>query len=165
MLIRGDITTIIGIHNSGKTIFAKYLASTIDKNYIYIDFIHTSYNDLDIIYNNNKDKECVILFDNFIELTTNMRRMSLFIENKKMTLLFVLNYVSHYFIKKSDIIYFAKNLNYIDVYYDSIKSYYNDKIEFENNMKNLRDYGFLSIDKDNKINHKEELIKIIEYQN
>lgn len=160
MLIRGDITTIIGTHNSGKTLFARYLASTIDKNYIYIDFIHTSYSDLDMIYNNNKDKECVILFDNFIELTSNMRRMNLFIQNKKMTLLFVLNYVSHYFIRKSDIIYFGKNLNYIDVYYNSIKSYYNDKIEFENNMKKLRDFGFISIDKDNKVNHIEELIKI-----
>lgn len=154
------ITTIIGTHNSGKTLFARYLAGTIDKNYIYIDFIHTSYSDLDMIYNNNKDKECVILFDNFIELTSNMRRMNLFIQNKKMTLLFVLNYVSHNFIRKSDIIYFGKNLNYIDVYYNSIKSYYNDKIEFENNMNKLRDYGFISIDKDNKVNHKEELIKI-----
>jgi len=160
MLIRGDIAIIIGIDFSGKTTLAKYLASTIDKEYVYINFRNTSYNEIDIIYDNNKDKESVIIFDNFIELFTNMRRIDLFIQNKKMTIIFVLNYVSNYFIKKSDIIYFAKNLNFIDVYYDSIKSYYNNKIEFENNMKNLRDFGFLSIDKDNKINHKEELIKI-----
>ena len=79
MFIRGDIGLIIGIHNSGKTMFAKHLAKTLDKNYIYIDFIHTSYYDLDIIYENNKNTECVIVFDNFIELTTNMRRMDLFI--------------------------------------------------------------------------------------
>ena len=89
-----------------------------------------------------------------------MRRMDLFIQNKKMTLIFVLNYISHYFIKKSDIIYFAKNLDFTDTYFDSIKTYYNDKIGFENNMKKLRDFGFLSIDKDNKVKHEEELIKI-----
>jgi hypothetical protein len=76
-------------------------------------------------------------------------------------LIFVLNYVSQYFIKKSDIIYFAKNIEFIETYYNSIKLYYNDKDSFEKNMKKLRDFGFLSIDKDNKVNHKEELIKII----
>ena len=42
MFLRGDIVSIVGMHNTGKTTFAKYLASTLDKNFIYIDFIISS---------------------------------------------------------------------------------------------------------------------------
>ena len=46
MFLEGDIVCITGLHNTGKTLLARYLAKTINKNYIYIDFIHISYEKL-----------------------------------------------------------------------------------------------------------------------
>jgi uridine kinase len=77
MFLRGDIVSIIGMHNTGKTTFAKYLASTLDKNFIYIDFIHTSYDELEDLYNKNKSINCVIVFDNYVMMTNNMRTINL----------------------------------------------------------------------------------------
>jgi len=162
MILHGDIVSIIGINDSGKTTFAKYLASTLDKNFIYIDFIHTPYDELDDIYNKNKNINSVIIFDSYINMTNNMRRMNLFKHNKKFTIIFVLNYIERNIIKMSDSIYFAKNTDtyIIDSYYDVISKYYSNKNLFIQNMNKLRKYGFLCIDKDNKIDFKEELIKI-----
>jgi hypothetical protein len=162
MFMHGDIALIIGKNNSGKTIFSRYLASTLDPKYIYIDFIHTSYERLDEIYNtyNNQNKKIVLLFDNYIEMTKNMRRMNLFFYSNKFTLIFVMNYISHKMIKKSDVIYFSKDESSQHIYFNSISKYYKNKNKFITKMNKLRSYGFLSIDKDNKVKHKEELIKI-----
>lgn len=161
MFLRGDLVSIIGMHYSGKTTFAKYLASTLDKNFIYIDFIHTSYDKLEDIYKMNKDINCVIIFDNYVNMTNNMRRMNLFKHNKKFSLIFVLNYIEKTLINMSDSIYFAKNTEtfYIDIYYDLISKYYQNKNLFIENMNKLRNYGFICLDKDNKDKFEEELIK------
>ena len=39
----------------------------------------------------------------------NARRMNLFTENNKLTLIFVVNYISKQIIEKADIVYFSKN--------------------------------------------------------
>jgi hypothetical protein len=160
MFLKGDIALIIGDNVSGKTTFAKYLASTKDINFIYIDFIHTPYSELDELYEKNKNITKTILFDNFIEMRNNARRMNLFKHNKNFTLIFVMNYLSDAYIKLCDIIYFAKNNLYVDIYFSKISKYYNDKNNFINKMNILRDYGFLCIDKDNKVKFEEELIKL-----
>jgi len=162
MFLRGDIVSIVGMHNTGKTTFAKYLASTLDKNFIYIDFIHTSYDELEDLYNKNKSINCVIVFDNYVMMTNNMRRINLFKHNKKFTLIFVLNYIERPIIYMSDSIYFAKNTEKtnIDTYYDLISKYYHNKNLFIENMNKLRNYGFICVDKDNKNKFNEELIKI-----
>jgi len=164
MFIRGDIISIIGINNAGKTTLAKYLASTIDKKYIYIDFVHTSYIKLDDIYESNKNKNIVIIFDNYVEITHNSRRMNLFTDNRNFTIIFVANYICKKIIKESNSVYFAKNIkNYmVDAYYNSIKKYYRNKNKFINKIKKLNSFGFLCIDKDNKYidQREEEIIKI-----
>ena len=166
MFVRGDIVCITGIHNSGKTTLAKYLASTLDKTYIHIDFIHTSYEKIDEIYDTYKDIQKVIIFDNYVELRNNIRRMQLFIDNNKFTLIFVLNYISKIMISKADLLLFAKNidLDIIDTYYKYINKYCNNnnKKKFNMYMNKLRNFGFLCIDKDNKYrnNKEEEIVKI-----
>jgi hypothetical protein len=165
MFVRGDIVCITGIHDSGKTTFAKYLAGTLDKNYIHIDFIHTPYEKLDEIYETYKDIQKVIIFDNYVELRNNVRRMQLFIDNNKLTLIFVLNYISKIMISKADILFFAKNNDtyILDSYYKHINKYFkNNKKKLYSHMKKLENFGFLCIDKDNKYknNKEEEIIKI-----
>lgn len=162
MFCRGDIVVVIGLCNTNKTTFAKYLANTLDNNFIYLDFIHTPYTDLDKIYENNKHNNCVIIFDNYIDLRSNMRRINLFTQNNKLTLIFVINYISTQIIKKADIIYFAKNTtkNIIDSYYNSIKKYYKNKNKFISSIKRITDNGFICLDKDNKYKSDEEIIKI-----
>lgn len=161
MFLSGDIALIIGNNSSGKTIFARYLASTIDINYIYIDFIHTSYERLDEIYNKyNNKKKVVLVIDNYIELRKNIIRMKKFIFNNNFTIIFVMNYISHKIVNHADSIYFSKNDSTSDIYFNSIKKFYKNKNKFITNMKKLRPFGFLCIDKDNKIKFKEELIKI-----
>jgi hypothetical protein len=94
-------------------------------------------------------------------MTNNMRRMNLFKHNKKFSLIFVLNYIERTIIKMSDSIYFAKNTEkfYIDIYYDLISKYYQNKKLFIENMNKLHNYGFICLDKDNKDKFEEELIK------
>jgi ABC-type oligopeptide transport system ATPase subunit len=164
MFIRGDIISIIGVNNSGKTTLAKYLASTIDKKYIYIDFIHTSYTKLDEIYESNKNRKIVIIFDNYVEMTYNIRRMNLFTDNTNFTIIFVTNYICRKIINESNTVYFAKFIEkyMIDAYYNSIKKYYINKNKFINKINKLKQYGFLCLDKDNRYidQQEEEIIKI-----
>lgn len=164
MLCYSDIAIIIGLANSGKTTYAKYLASTLDKNFIYIDYVHTSYIELDKLYDklNNENIKKVIVFDNYVDMMHNVRRMDLFIKNNKFTLIFVLNYISHRLISKADTIYFGKNdnTNIIDSYYESIQQYYNNKNKFVLSINKLINYGFLCLDKDNMYKNEEEFIHI-----
>jgi ABC-type oligopeptide transport system ATPase subunit len=164
MFIRGDIISIIGVNDSHKTTLAKYLASTIDKKYIYIDFIHTSYDKLDEIYESNKNRKIVIIFDNYVEMTNNIRRMNLFTDNTNFTIIFVANYICKKIINESNSIYFAKSSeNYmIEAYYNSIKKYYIHKNKFINKIQKLKTCGFLCLDKDNRYidQQEEEIIKI-----
>jgi adenylate kinase family enzyme len=164
MLCYNDIAIIIGLANSGKTTYAKYLASTLDKNFIYIDYVHTSYIELDKLYNKlyNENMKKVIVFDNYVDMIHNARRMDLFIKNNKFTLIFVLNYISHRLISKADTIYFGKNdnTNIINSYFESIQKYYNNKNKFVLSINKLINYGFLCLDKDNMYKNEEEFIYI-----
>lgn len=162
MFIATDICVIFGLNFSGKTTFAKYLASTLDKNFIYIDFIHTPYDIIDNIYETNKNNKHVIIFDNYIEIKTNMRRMNLFKHQRQFTLIFVLNYIEKTIMNISDVIYIAKNTEqyYIDIYFNLISKYYTNKNNFITKMNKLRNFGFICIDKDNKNKFEEELIKL-----
>lgn len=165
MFLEGDIVCITGLHNTGKTLLARYLAKTINKNYIYIDFIHISYEKLDELYNTNKNTHIVIIFDNFVELKNNKNRMDLFFNNNKLTLIFVLNYISNFIISKADILFFSKinQKNILNSYYKHIYKYC--KINKQNlyfNIHKLKKNGFLCVDKDNLYtnNVEEEIIKI-----
>lgn len=162
MFVRGDIAVIIGLPDTGKTTFAKHLANTLDKNFIYLDFIHTEYADLDKLYEENKDTNKVIIFDNYIDLMNNAGRMNLFTENNKLTLIFVVNYISKQIIEKADIVYFSKNTSeyIINSYYNSIQKYYRNKNKFVSSIKRIVDYGFVCLDKDNRYQNDEEIIKL-----
>ena len=162
MFLRGDIVVIIGLPDTGKTTFAKHLASTLDNNFIYLDFIHTTYADLDKIYDENKHTRKIIIFDNYIELISNARRMNLFTQNNKFTLIFVINHISKNIIERSDIVYFAKNTTdyIINSYYNSIQKYYKNKNKFVSSIKRIVDYGFVCLDKDNRYQNDEEIITV-----
>jgi hypothetical protein len=138
------------------------LASTIDKKFIYLDFIHTPYSELDKLYEDNKDIDKTIIFDNYIDLISNSRRMNLFMQNRKFTIIFVVNYISKKIILKTDRIYFAKNKSecIINSYFNSIQKYYKNKKKFISSIKKIKNYGFICLDKDNRYKYEEELIEL-----
>jgi ABC-type glutathione transport system ATPase component len=164
MIKFGDICVIIGRGKSGKTLLAKTLSKSLQSDFIYLDynFVGTDY--LYDFYDRNKNKNTVIVFDNYVKMKRNQSIDKLFKKNKKFTLIYVMNYIDTFILDLCDIIYLNKELNYdmIKHFHEKLK-YYFKNISLDlltNGMEDLSEFGFLCFDKDRRFKIKEKYLKI-----
>lgn len=163
MFDRGDIGLIIGKKGSGKTLLAKKLCKDISINYIYLDYNSLDKDYLENFYNENKNKKSIIIFDNYVCFKKNKKIDRLIRNNENFTILYVMNYIDLKILMFTDTIYIAKDNDYdvIKHYHQRLKKYFkNCSIDWLTNaMEDLKDYGFLSFDKDNNDKKKELYLK------
>lgn len=164
MIKFGDICVIIGKDKSGKTLLSKTLAKNLQIDFVYLDynFVNTYY--LYDFYDKNKNKNTVIIFDNYVKIKKNQKIDKLFKKNKKFTLIYVMNYINTFILDVCDIIYINKELNY-DMnkhFYEKLKYYFkNFTLNWlTNGMEDLSKFGFLCFDKDRRFDIKEKYLKI-----
>lgn len=165
MLKFGDICVILGIKSSGKTTLAKTIAKKLQFNFVYIDYTFVSKDYLYDFYNINKNKNIVIVIDNYYIDNKNIKIDKLFKLNNNFTLIYVINYINLKILNLADIIYFSKENDYEQIkhIHSRLKKYFkNISLDWiTNSMEDLSKFGFLCFDKDKRFNKKEYYLKII----
>jgi predicted ATP-binding protein involved in virulence len=164
MLKFGDICVILGKQGSGKTTVAKAIAKNLQFDFVYIDYSFVNIDYLYDFYENNKNKNMVIILDNYCVHRNNTEIDNLFKSTKKLTLIYVMQYIHLKILDSSDIIYIAKETDYEQIkhYEFRLKKYFkNMSLDwFTNAMEDLSNFGFVCFDKDRRFNKNELYLKI-----
>ena len=164
MLKFGDICLILGKKCSGKTTVAKTIAKNLQFDFVYIDYTFVSKEYLFDFYEKNKNKNMVIVLDNYYIYRNNIQIDKLFKKNKNFTLIYVMQYIHLKILDSADIIYVAKETDYEQIKHthSRLKKYFkNISIDWVTNaMEDLSGFGFLCFDKDKRFDKKELYLKI-----
>jgi len=164
MLKFGDICVILGKKCSGKTTVAKTIAKNLQFDFVYIDYTFVNKDYLYDFYNRNKNKNMVIVIDNYYVYKNNTEIDKLFKSNKKFTLIYVMEYIHLKIFDHADIIYIAKEMDYEKIKHINYRlKYYFKNISLDwvtNAMEDLSNFGFLCFDKDKRFDKKELYLKI-----
>jgi hypothetical protein len=164
MLKFGDTCVILGKRKSGKTIVAKTIAKNIQFDFIYIDYTFVKTDYLYDFYEKNKNKNMVIVLDNYCVKRNNVEIDKLLKINKNFTLIYVMQYIHLKILDFVNTIYIAKETEYKQIkhiHFRLEKYFKNLSLDWITNaMEDLSNYGFLSFDKDKRFDKKEIYLKI-----
>lgn len=156
-----DIGLIIGKRGTGKSFLAKKLAKDLSIEYIYVNYFVSDNEYLEELYNKNKDKKTVIIFDNYFYYGKNIKIDKMFVHNKNFTIIYVMDYIVTHMIKIADILYISKESDYetIQHYHNRLKDNFKKFCSLDwltNAMEELKDYGFVCFDKNNRLRNYEK---------